>query len=128
MKSRQSGITLIGFLVILAVVGFLGYMGMRLAPSYSEYMGVEKAMTQISTAGVDGKSLNDIRRDLIFKLGFQYVDDATITPSDITLERDREGGGARLRVAYDKVVPFMYNIDFLLHFDKTVPLQGNPGQ
>jgi len=85
-------------------------------------------MTQISTAGVDGKSLNDIRRDLIFKLGFQYVDDATITPSDITLERDREGGGARLRVAYDKVVPFMYNIDFLLHFDKTVPLQGNPGQ
>jgi hypothetical protein len=31
-------------------------------------------------------------------------------------------------VAYEKVVPFMYNIDFLLHFDKSVPLQGNPNQ
>jgi hypothetical protein len=128
MKSRQSGITLIGFLVILAVVGFLGYMAMRLAPSYSEYMGVEKAMTQISTAGVDGKSLDDLRRELMFKMNFQYVDDATIAPADITLVRDKEGGATQLRVAYDKVVPFMYNIDFLLHFDKSVPLQGNPNQ
>ena len=128
MKNKQAGITLIGFLFILIVVGFFGFMAMKLVPSYTEFMGVDKAMNQVASNGVEGKSLDDIRRDLMFKLGFQYVDDATITPSDITLERDREGGGARLRVAYDKVVPFMYNIDFLLHFDKTVPLQGNPGQ
>lgn len=128
MKSRQSGITLIGFLIILAVVGFLGFMAMKLVPSYSEYMGVEKAMTQISTDGVDGKSLDDIRRELMFKMNFQYVDDATIAPADITLVRDKEGGTTKLRVAYEKVVPFMYNIDFLLHFDKSVLLQGNPGQ
>jgi hypothetical protein len=85
-------------------------------------------MTQISTAGVDGKSLDDLRRELMFKMNFQYVDDATIQPADITLVRDRDGGPTQLRVAYEKVVPFMYNIDFLLHFDKSVPLQGNPSQ
>jgi len=43
MKTKQSGVTLIGFLVILLVVGFFGYMAMKLVPSYTEYGGVVKA-------------------------------------------------------------------------------------
>ncbi len=127
MKSKQSGITLIGFLVVIAVVGFLAYMAMRLLPSYSEYMGVTKAMNQIATEGTNGKSLDEIRRSLMFKMGFQYVDDSTVKPTDITITRDT-GGTSFLHVTYDKKVPFMYNIDFLLHFDKSVQLQGNVGQ
>ncbi|MGY3038557.1 hypothetical protein ACVWWQ_000144 [Rhodanobacter sp. TND4EL1] len=127
MKSKQTGVTLIGFLFILAVFGFLAYMAMKLIPSYSEYMGVVKAMNQISTDGTSGKSLDGIRRDLMFKMNFQYVDDATIQPKDITIVRN-DGGASELRVAYDKEIPFMYNIDFLLHFDKSVPLQGNVGE
>jgi hypothetical protein len=127
MKSKQSGVTLIGFLIIIVVVGFFFYMGMKLLPSYSEYMGVAKAMNQVATAGTNGKSLDEIRRDLMFKMGFQYVDDSTLKPSDITIKRDA-GGASQLQVAYDKQIPFMYNIDFLLHFNKSVPLQGNVGQ
>lgn len=123
MKSKQSGITLIGFLFVLAIAGFFGYMALKLLPSYSEFMGVSKSMTQIATAGVDGKSLDDIRRDLMFKMNFQYVDDATIKPKDITI--DRADTGTQLHVTYDKRVPFIYNIDFLLHFEKRVPLQGH---
>ncbi|MFC5580173.1 DUF4845 domain-containing protein [Rhodanobacter terrae] len=127
MKSKQSGVTLIGFLIIMAIVGFLGYMAMKLLPSYSEYMGVVKAMNQVATEGTNGKTLDDIRRGLMFKMGFQYVDDATIKPADITIKRDA-GGASQLQVSYDKDIPFMYNIDFLLHFNKSVPLQGNVGQ
>jgi hypothetical protein len=122
MKSKQTGITLIGFLVVLAVAGFFAYMGMKLVPSYMEYMGVVKAMQQVSSEGVDGKSLDEVRRELLFKLGFQYVDDATIHPSDITIGQGASGN--ELHVSYDKDIPFMYNVDFLLHFDKSVPIQG----
>jgi type II secretory pathway pseudopilin PulG len=127
MKSKQSGVTLIGFLFIIIIVGFFAYMAMKLFPSYSESMGVSKAMSQIATAGTNGKSLDEIRRDLMFKLNFQYVDDATIKPADITIKRD-DGGASTLNVNYQKQIPFMYNIDFLLHFDKSVPLQGNVAQ
>jgi Tfp pilus assembly major pilin PilA len=113
MKSKQSGVTLIGFLFIIIIVGFFAYTAMKLFPSYSEAAGVSKAMNQIATAGTNGKSLD--------------VDDATIKPSDITIKRDA-GGANTLNVDYDKKIPFMYNIDFLLHFDKSVPLQGNVGQ
>lgn len=127
MKSKQSGITLIGFLIVMIVVGFFGYMAMKLLPSYSEFMGVTKAMNQIATEGTNGKSLDDIRRGLMFKMNFQYVDDATIKPKDITIQRDT-GGTSTLNVVYDKQIPFIYNIDFLLHFQKSVPLQGNVEQ
>ena len=124
MKSKQSGITLIGFLIVLMVVGFFGYMALKILPSYSEFMGVSKSMNQIATEGTAGKSLDDIRRALMFKMNFQYVDDATIKPKDITIKRD-SGGVTSLNVVYDKQIPFMYNIDFLLHFQKSVTLTGN---
>jgi len=127
MKSKQSGVTLIGFLIIMAIVGFFAYMAMKLVPSYIEYLGVVKAMNQIVTEGTNGKTLDAIRRELFFKMNFQYVDDATIKPADITIQRD-DSGTNQLNVAYDKKTPFMYNIDFLLHFDKSVTLQGNLGE
>lgn len=127
MKSKQSGATLIGFVVILAVVGFFAYMAMKLFPSYSEYAGVVKSINQVAAESNDGKSLHEIRRDLSYKMGFQYVDDKVVTEDDITIKRDK-GGASQLNVAYDKDIPFMYNIDFLLHFDKSVALQGNVGQ
>lgn len=124
MKAKQAGVTLIGFLIIIIIVGFFAYMAMKLAPSYSEYMGVTKAMKQIADEGTNGKSLEDIRRELFFKMNFQYVDDATIQPRDVTIQREK-GGVSNLNVTYDKDIPFIYNIDFLLHFSKSVPLQGN---
>jgi hypothetical protein len=123
MKSRQSGITLIGFVIALAIAAFFAYMAMKLVPAYTEYAGVVKAMNQISSEGVDGKTLDQVRRELMFKLGFQYVDDSTIHPSDITMGQGARGN--ELRVSYDKQVPFLYNIDFLIHFEKSVPVQGN---
>jgi Tfp pilus assembly protein PilE len=124
MKTKQSGVTLIGFLVILLVVGFFGYMAMKLVPSYTEYGGVVKAVNQEASSGTSGKSLDEIRRDLMFKFDNQYVGDNTIKPTDITISRDN-GGGSTLHVVYDKDIPFIYNIDFLLHFEKSVKMQGN---
>jgi hypothetical protein len=126
MKSKQAGITLIGFLIVLVVVAFFGYMAMKLVPAYSEYMGVVKAMEQEATDGVDGKTLDTVRRDLMRKMDFQYVDDADVAPSDITISHD--DGGYQLNISYDRQIPFVYNIDFLVHFEKSVPLQGNIAQ
>jgi hypothetical protein len=126
MKAKQSGITLIGFLIILIVVAFFGFMAMKLVPPYIEFMGVKKAMNQIASDGANGRSLDTIRRDLMFKMSFQYVDDGTIQPSDITLAHD--DGTNTLSVSYDKQVPFIANIDFLLHFDNSVRMSGTVGE
>ena len=125
MKSRQSGITLIGFVIMLAIAGFFAFMAMKLVPSYIEYGGVVKALNQIATEpGSD--DIEQVRRQLAFKMSFQYVDDSTIKPKDVTIQRT--GNASILRVSYDKVIPFIYNIAFLLHFEKSVPLKSAVAQ
>jgi type II secretory pathway pseudopilin PulG len=123
MHGKVKGITLIGFVIVLAVLGFFGYLAMRLIPAYTEYYGVVKSMEQErSEAGAAAKSLDMIRRDLAFKFSTQYVDEANVPPQAITLKR--EGGASTLRVNYERRIPFMYNIELLATFDKSVSMTG----
>jgi Tfp pilus assembly major pilin PilA len=121
VSTKQSGITLIGFIIVLVVLGFFAFMAMKLVPAYVEYGGVVKAMNQMASEG-GNDDIEQARRQLAFKMNFQYVDDSTIKPKDITITRNN--GQPTLRVAYDKRIPFVYNIDFLLHFEKSVPLRS----
>lgn len=123
MQGKVKGITLIGFVIVLVVLGFFGYLAMRLIPVYTEYYGVVKAMEQErGENGAASKSLDELRRDLNFKFSTQYVDEANVPPSSITLKR--EGGASTLRINYERRVPFMYNIELLVTFDKSVNLAG----
>ena len=115
------GITLIGFLILLCVAGFFAYVVMKLVPVYVEYFGVVKSMEQIKDEpGAAQKSIEEIRRDLNVKFDLQYVDEKDIPPQAIQLKR--QGGAATLRIAYERRVNFLYNIDLVAVFDKSVNL------
>jgi len=122
-RQKIRGITLIGFLILLCVAGFFAYLAMRLVPLYIEYYGVVKSMEMVKNEpGVAQKPIEDIRRDLGLKFDTQYVDLNSIPPQAIQLKR--EGGAATLRIAYEKRVSFMYNIDLVASFDKSVNLSN----
>ena len=126
-RYRNRGITLIGFLMLMAVVGFFAYMAMRLIPMYSEYMGVVKSMNLLKAEpGSRNFSPEQVRRDLSLKFNTQYVDDAAIPPESIMVER--KGGNSTLRIRYERRVPFVYNLELLATFDKTVSLTGADDQ
>jgi Tfp pilus assembly major pilin PilA len=126
-QRNNRGITLIGFLVVLCVAGFFAYLAMKLLPMYIEYFGVVKAMEMIKEEpGSAQKSVDQIRRDLSAKFDTQYVDDASVPPQAISVKR--EAGGATLRIAYEKRVNFMYNIDLVGVFDKSVILRNVGGE
>ncbi|MEO8459631.1 MAG: DUF4845 domain-containing protein [Dokdonella sp.] len=122
-RHRVRGITLIGFLIVLVVVGFFAYATMRLFPVYTEYFGVMKAMNLVAhEPGSAQKSTDDIRRNMILQFNTQYVDEGSVPPQAINVIR--QSGNSILRVAYEKRVPFMYNVDLLVTFDKSMPLTG----
>lgn len=124
MQQSQRGITFIGFVIVLCIVGFFAYCAMKLVPVYSEYFGVVKSMNQLLTEpGIGNKEVGEIRQMLNTKFSIQYVDDATIPPQNIQLKR--QSGAASLRVFYDKRIDFIYNIDLLISFDKTIDLTGS---
>jgi hypothetical protein len=124
MKQSQRGITFIGFVVVLCIGGFFAYVAMKLVPVYTEYMGVAKSMNQLLTEpGIANKEVGEIRQLLSTKFSIQYVDETTIPPQNIQLKK--QSGAASLRVFYDKRVDFIYNVDLLVSFDKTINLSGS---
>src|ERR1700730_10386745 len=66
VRRPQRGMTFIGLLCILALVGVIGYAGIRLVPVYLNYMKLARTMESAATefkgesAGLDGvrKSLD----------------------------------------------------------------------
>ncbi|HET7610977.1 MAG TPA: DUF4845 domain-containing protein [Rhodanobacteraceae bacterium] len=125
---RQSGITLIGFIIVLAVAAFFIYTAMKLVPAYIDYFNVAKAMNTVaSQTAASAMSPEEIRRQLDTQQLSQYFADEDIAAGNVHVQRTPNGGSS-LKLSYDKRIPWIYNIDFLLHFEKSVPLQSaTPG-
>ena len=120
-KNKQTGITLLGFAVLLCVLGFFAYAAMKLVPAYMEYFGVVKSMKLLqSESGIENATIEDIRRKLNVQFDLQYVDEADVPPAAATLIT--ANGAHSLHIEYDRDIPFLYNVDLLVHFEKTVDL------
>ena len=118
---KQSGITFMGFVMLVVVLAFFAYGGMRLTPIYTEYFGVVKSMNYVQKEpGIESKSIEEIRRMLEVQFDLQYVDQKDVPPKSIQLIT--ANGQRSLNVAYDIDVPFIYNVDLLVRFNKTVDL------
>ena len=64
-QRTQYGITLIGFAIVLIVVGFFAYAAMKLIPVYTEYFGVVKSLKSLQgDAGIENMGIDEIRRKL----------------------------------------------------------------
>ena len=114
MKRTQSGMTLIGFVIVLAVAGVFIYMGMKLVPMYSEYFAVKEALKELSKeAGIAQKDPSSIK-DLFFRrLYISYAED--VKPEHVKIERIDNGW--RMKVSYEVRRPLIYNLDVVGKFD-----------
>ncbi|HST28579.1 MAG TPA: DUF4845 domain-containing protein [Rudaea sp.] len=118
---RQHGITLIGFAIVLIVVGFFAYAAMKLIPVYTEYFAVVKSVKSLqSDAGIQNMGIEEIRRKIEPVFDVQYVDETDVPLTSLTLIT--ANGQHSLNVAYSVQKPFIYNIDLLVHFNYTVDL------
>jgi Tfp pilus assembly major pilin PilA len=119
MRSKQRGMTLIGFVIGLIVACFFAYMAMILGPAYSEYFGVRKAMNfvaQNTTPTTSDKNM--IARMLNKQFNVGYVEN--VEGKDVQLIREK--GGNLILMEYEVRKGFAYNIDFIIKFTYQVEL------
>lgn len=114
MKRNQSGMTLIGFIIVLAVVGVFIYMGMKLVPMYSEYFAVKEALKELSSeAGISQKDPGRIK-DLFFRrLYVSYAEN--VKQENVKIAR--RDAGYVITVDYEVRRPLIANIDVVGHFN-----------
>jgi hypothetical protein len=119
-RRSQSGMTLIGTLVILAMFGSLAYAGLRLAPLYLNYMKVARSLDATAQEfRSDNPDPGGIRRSL--EKHWQIEDISDVSPKDVELVKNETG--VALHVVYDDSAPYLGNLSLSVHFDKTSKVQ-----
>ncbi len=119
MRNSQRGITLLGFIIVLAVVGLFAYVGMKLFPMYSEYYSVRSAMKGLANEPGIGNTDPRKIQDLFFRrLYISYAEN--VKPAHVKIER--VGNGWKMSVNYEVRKPLIYNLDVVGKFSATEDL------
>lgn len=121
---RQGGITLISFLIVLGVVGFAAFIGMKLFPMYQEYYSVKSSMKGLEVEPGIGDMDPSKIQDLFFRrLYINYSEN--VKPNNVKFERT--DGGWLMRVNYEVRRPLVGNLDVVGRFDTTQELTRRGG-
>jgi hypothetical protein len=120
MRQPQLGMTFIGILCILALVGVIAYAGIRLVPVYLNYMKIARTLDVTATEFKgENPDVGGMRRSL--EHHWIIEDPSAVDVKDIEITKD--DGGVSMHVAYDDAVPYLANVSLSVHFDKTVKVQ-----
>jgi Tfp pilus assembly protein PilE len=111
--ARQRGITLVGLIVVLAMFAMVGVIGLKVVPTYLEYLAVQKA---IVGARADGQNVRDIQIAFDKRANVGYIE--SITGKDLVIVRN---GNNEFDVsfAYDKKIPLVGPASLLMEYEGT---------
>ncbi|MFI8718436.1 DUF4845 domain-containing protein [Stenotrophomonas sp. NPDC077464] len=114
MMKTQRGMTLTSFLVVLAVVGFGLYIGMKLFPMYSEFYAVKTALKGLAKEpGIANKEPGQVQEMFFRRLDVSYSE--SVKPANVKFER--VSGGWNMKVNYEVRRPLVGNLDVVGKFD-----------
>lgn len=115
MKRTQRGMTLLSFVIVLGVVGFFAYIGMKLFPMYSEYYAVKQAIRGLQAEpGIANHDPGRIKKLFFRRLNISYSDN--VKPDDVKLERSQNGPGWEMTVNYEVRKALVGNLDVVGKF------------
>lgn len=118
MRRNQSGITLMSFLIVLVVVGFFLYIGMKVFPMYSEFYSVKSALKGMATEGLEGKDPAQIKDSFFKRMDISFS--SNVKPEHVRIES--AGGSTRIDVKYEVRVPVVANLDVVGRFEASQDL------
>jgi hypothetical protein len=123
MRSRQRGVTFIGWLVLLTPLAVVGYGALRLAPVYLNYMKVVRALNLVASDASGSIDPRAIRTTIDKHFEIDMVD----YPTSKDIKVIKTATGWDVEAAYDDEAPLFANISLHVVFDKTVHAGGKGG-
>ena len=115
---QQRGMTAIGWLIVLAIIGFFALLGLRMVPAYLDYYKVVSTLEGLE-AESGFSSPVEIRKLLERRFEISYVD--TIQPADVKIKP--KGNSYIVTAAYEKSEHIMGNVYVVMDFEKTVEVK-----
>jgi type II secretory pathway pseudopilin PulG len=110
---RERGISLVGLIVGIAILGVIGLIAAQILPTYIEYRAVLTAIERAKKDG--GDSVQGIQGSFARSAETGYI--TSITGRDLMLERN--GSEFDISFAYEKKIPLFGPASILLEYQGT---------
>ncbi|MGD9000420.1 MAG: DUF4845 domain-containing protein [Granulosicoccaceae bacterium] len=119
MVARQRGVTAIGWLIILALIAFFVFLGLKLFPMFAENLSVVSSLKSLENEPSITKQSN---AEIIKKIErrFQINDVKNASRKNITISR--AGGVLTINCQYEVVQKLGGPISVLAEFDESVEI------
>jgi hypothetical protein len=120
MRQRQQGMTAIGFILIAALVGLVGYGAVRLVPVYMTQMQISKMLADLKTEQ-DGNAAPITRLQSAIEKRLNI--DAVTYPKRQDFVISKTDTGLRVSVEYEDSVPYIGNLSLTAAFENSVEIR-----
>ncbi len=120
MRKSQRGITTIGLIMVLAILGLVSFAVIQMVPVYLENMKIVQVLKQ-TKSDLDGQnaSADDIRTAIDKRVNIEGLYD--VNPRK-DFEIKRSGNGYSVRMAYERRRAYVANVYLLAVFDNSVEI------
>ena len=119
---KQRGVTAVGWLIILALIGFFTLVTLKLLPIYIDGFSVTSALESLKNEhNVSSKSPAEIKNMIMKRLDINMVTD--VERENIFIERS--GGMMTVEIEYEVRKPMMGNVDIVVTYNNKVEFPAN---
>ncbi len=107
----QRGLSLIGLMAWAIIVGFIGYLAVRVLPTVNEYLTVQRAVDRVASEAPP--TVGEVRRAFDKQKDIEY---SITSLSGKDLEVTKEHDKLVIRFAYDKEIPLVEPVYLLVKY------------
>jgi hypothetical protein len=108
-RGSERGVSLVGLILILAVLGMLVLLGFKILPTYLEYRAISSAIILAKAAGGGPR---EIRSAFDRSASATYI--TSISGQDLSIDND--GTGMEVSFAYEKKIPLVGPASLVLDY------------
>lgn len=112
MRKFQHGVSLGGLLAVSVVLIAVALVGMKLVPSYLEFMAVKKVIKAVAEEKGGASSVKEIRQSFELRASVDAIE--SVKSGDLEITKD--SGGIVVAARYRKEIPLVSNIGIYIDF------------
>lgn len=112
MRNKQTGVSLVGLLAVSVVLVAVALVGMKLVPSYLEFMAVKKVIKAVAEEKGGASTAAELRRSFELRASVDGIE--SVKSSDLEVSKD--SSGMLISTRYRKEIPLVGNTGIYIDF------------
>jgi type II secretory pathway pseudopilin PulG len=116
-RNTQRGVSLVGLIFVLAILGALGVFALKVFPTFLEFRAIKGGIAVAKSAG---GTIREMQQSFDKNADINMVD--AITGKDLVFSKDT--GETEISFAYEKRIPIAGSVSLLIDYAGTTAKNG----